>query len=119
MKKLILLLLPFTCYANTTEPTTAKLQQEELDRAILLDNFQELDFKRHYENVIRITTAYFRPTAPEHLTSPYHSDYYRVVKENQTVEHLLPKGGMLTYRHDSNNKITGILWTPLSSKTGR
>lgn len=112
MKKLILLFLPFTCYANTTEPATAKLQQEELDRTILLDKFQELDFKRHYKNVIRITTAYLRPTAPEHLTSLYYSDYYRVVKENQTVEHLLPEGGMLTYRHDSNNKITEILWTP-------
>ncbi|NLY64059.1 MAG: hypothetical protein GX070_03775 [Alcaligenaceae bacterium] len=112
MKKLILLLLPFTCYANTTEPATAKLQQEEPDRVILRDKFQKLSFKRHYENVIRITTSYLRPTAPEHLTSLYYSDYYRVVKENQTVEHLLPEGGMLTYRHDSNNKITEILWTP-------
>lgn len=112
MKRLILLLLPFACYANTTEPITAKLQQEELDRAFLLDKFQKLDFRRYYENVVVIMTTYLRPAAPEHLSTLFYSEYYRVVKENQTVEHLLPEGGMLTYRHDDNDKITEILWTP-------
>lgn len=120
MKKLLFLLLPFTCYANTAipEPGTTRLQRKKPDWVILEDSMQKLSFKRSYENVISITTSQ-KATVQDYFRTFLYKDLYRVVKESQTVEHILPEGGMLTYRHDNNNKITEIFWTPHYSHTTR
>lgn len=168
MKKILLLLFPFACHANTTSvdavirlsnisstetygtneknqlilqafsngdkiqfaydekgklnyinklkngsqwADTVKLEYNDRSKATLQDNKKILAFNRLNEDVVAIKSLRHSIPLNSIIQISYH-DYYRIVKDTQTIEHILPEGGMLTYRHDSDNKIKEILWTP-------
>lgn len=78
----------------------ATLEHNERDRAALQGFKRKQAFDRFSEDAFSFTT-FNRVFSPAIFQQIYYRDYYRIVKDTQTVEHILPEGGTLANEHTS------------------
>lgn len=111
----------------------ATLEHNERDRAALQGFKRKQAFDRFSEDAFSFTT-FNRVFSPAIFQQIYYRDYYRIVKDTQTVEHILPEGGTLAnehtslparqlhstsgYSYDSQNRLTdAVINTRYTNKT--